>query len=774
MDKFSSSTEVLNECQNMLISQQKVMRNRALIQRLANGEAPFTDEERRAENIKTNANFLELTRIASNASNQLNNAFFKPAQFFQVTIDKGPIHKRSLWGASITKAINRELKKSRTYKYARESAHAQVVLHGPGPLIWKNRRSPCPSSAGIDDIIVPAGTENSMDNLDRFGIYTELTWSQLYDVACGKVVDPGWNKGYVKAILTTLYSKGVQPINQGNRWMFPEKIQEDIKEGSAFFASSSLPRLLAWNFFYRDDENGKWCRKMVVDFASVSGASTDAARFQNSNVEKSEDFLYESEDYADDWQEVIHWYIGNCSNYAPYRYYSTRSIGYLLYGVCAIQNKLRCRTMDHVFQSLLMLFRNISDDHREKLGMIDLNNFGVIPDGLSMVNANERHEVDWNLVVGQFNQNRQLMAESSQSFVPDMPGIGGKEMTATETLVRQNTSTNLTSAVLNQLADQSAFEYREISRRFCIKSNPDEMAVRFREAIQKEGVPLDMLDVEAWDIIPEMTVGGGNKAVELSVTQALMQEILPLADPDGQRIITRRRYLALTDNPDEAMEVIPEAPAPPSNDAQYAQQAFPVLMIGLPFIIQEGTNRVAYAGMLLNLLQIKYQQTAAIIGQPSGVPIAAEAIAGMFNVVQHVGEQIQMIARDDRRKEVAKQMMKMLKELMGTLQDLAKQVSEMAQQQSAQQGGVSPETQQKLAEKMMLAQADAQAKVTKSQQSGELKQIAFLEENARRNAMTEADAQRKLMMTQADITALNAKTIAEIMRPKPETTNKNE
>lgn len=745
----------------MLLAQQTASKNRALVQRLFNGDSVFTDEERRAENIKTNVNFLEGTRIASNARNQINNAFFKPSQYFTVQLDKGPIHKRSLWSHTITNAINKELKKCRSYKYAKDSAHAQVVLHGPGPLLWKDRRSPCPRSGAVDDVVVPSGTENSMDNLDRFGIYTELTWSQLYDISQGTNVDPGWNKDYVTAILTTLYKKGVQPIYQGNRWLFPEKIQEDIKEGSAFFAASSLPKLLAWNFFYRDEDNGKWVRKMVVDYASISA---DDSKWKNSKVEQSENFLYENETYADDWQEIIHWYIGNCSNYAPYRYYSTRSIGYLLYGVCSIQNKLRCRSMDHVFQSLLMLFKNVSDDQREKLGMIDLNNFGVIPDGLSMVTAGERHEVDWNLVMSQFQQNRQLMAESAQSFVPDMPGGPQREMTATETLVRQNTSINLTSAVLNELADQSAFEYREICRRFCIKSNPDPMAVRFREVLRKEGVPMEMLDIEAWDVIPEMTVGGGNKAVELSVTQALTQEIFPLVGPDAQRIILRRRYLALTDNPEEAMEVIPDAPEQSNNDIQYAQSAFSVLMLGMPFIVQEGVNPVAYTGMLLNMMQVKVQQTQAIISAPSGVPIAAESVAGLFNVAQHCQERIGVIAQDKSRQQVAKQMEKVLKELVKAMQEIGQQVMEMSQQQANAQGGISPETQQKLQEKMILAQAEAQAKVAKSALGNELKQASWMSENDRRNATAAAEIERKRVMTAAEVQALDFKTAGEINR----------
>ena len=51
----------------MLIAQQRVMNNRALINTLFNGDAPMSEDESRKQNFKTNVNFLEATRIGQNA-----------------------------------------------------------------------------------------------------------------------------------------------------------------------------------------------------------------------------------------------------------------------------------------------------------------------------------------------------------------------------------------------------------------------------------------------------------------------------------------------------------------------------------------------------------------------------------------------------------------------------------------------------------------------------------------------------------------------------------
>lgn len=713
----------------------------------------MSEEECRRQNARSNVNFLEATRIASNATSQINNSFFKGDRYFTIKLDKGPVRMRSQWSDQITKSINKQLKRSRNYKAARESSHAQVVLHGPGPIVWRTRKSVIPSTAGVEDILLPSGTLASMENLDYLSIYREMTWNQVFDAVGGQNVDPGWNKPYIKALQQTLYKTGLSPIFQGNRWLFPEKMAEDVKEGAAQAASSSMPKLMAYDFFFRNEKSDKWNRRMVLDYANLTASNIIG---EHADVVRNKGFLYEKDDYADDWGQIIHWYLGNCSNVAPYRYYSIRSIGYLLYGICHIQNKLRNKLYDHMFQSLLTWFHNISDEHREKLGMIDLQNFGVLPEGISMVGAQERHIVDWNLILMGLNQGRQLMAESSSSFLPDMQSqFSGKEMTATETLVRQNTSATLTSAVLNQLAEQSVYEAREICRRFCIKGNTDPMARKFSEDMQKALVPPEVLDVEAWEILPEMVVGGGNKAMELTATQALMQEIMPIATPEGQRVIARRRYAAITDNPEEAMLAFPEIPQIP-DEVQYAQIAFSVLMDGVPFTVKDGVNHMAYAAALLQISQNAFQQAAALLQQPNGISLAAAKVAGLFNVGMHLQGELQIVAQDKTRKEQVKMLATEIQKFMIGIQDLSKQLMAMEEQQSQQQG-MDPEVMQKIQEQQMMAQNKMQIEQQKAQLKMQHSDIKFLSENQRRDAQTAADIRRKEALTMADVAATHTK-----------------
>ena len=64
-------------------------RNRARINSVFNGDPPYTDAEARDNSIDTNVNFLEGTRIISQARQQFVNAFMKPSKYFSVRLDIG-------------------------------------------------------------------------------------------------------------------------------------------------------------------------------------------------------------------------------------------------------------------------------------------------------------------------------------------------------------------------------------------------------------------------------------------------------------------------------------------------------------------------------------------------------------------------------------------------------------------------------------------------------------------------------------------------------------
>lgn len=164
--KFSSPDKVWSVVDIMRRADFTRSYNRSLVNDLFNGLPPFSDDEAKKNNVVTNVNFLEGTKLAMDARRQYMNGFMKPGNFFSVQVDYGPAHKKDEWGRKITHCLNRLMKKSLAYYEVQRSTFAQVVLHGIGPKLWQDNERWCPYSVGIEDVKVPSGTLLSLENLD--------------------------------------------------------------------------------------------------------------------------------------------------------------------------------------------------------------------------------------------------------------------------------------------------------------------------------------------------------------------------------------------------------------------------------------------------------------------------------------------------------------------------------------------------------------------------------------------------------------------------------
>lgn len=767
---FKSAAAVQDVVQTLRLAQQPLQQNRTRINALMNGNPPLTEEERNANRNYTNVAWLEGPRIMHNARSQLDAALLKPGEFFRVTLDRGPRQARQAWGDIITEEINRLLKRSRNYKNKIKSTNAQVVLHGIGPSYWPSPYDPIPRELGVDDVFMPSTTLVSLRNMEFFPIYREWTYSELYEMTHGENKDAGWNMKMVDKLLEQLGEMMLQPTFSGMRWLQPEKLEEDLKENSGWFYSSAAPKIFAWDFYTRKDgEEDEWQRKIVLDMQQGQFSEEFAA-------DSEDEFLYDSArrknpSVASHHSEIAHWQFGNCSNVAPFRYNSVRSLGYLLYAVCRVQDMIRNRFADATFESLLTLFRNISDDDREKLEQVDLFNMGTVPDGLSFVTAGERHEVNENLVVALLSQNRQLMSESSASYLPDVERGGRKTPeTATAEMIRLNTSVALTSAMLNNVYDETEDEYREICRRFCIKNSKNKMVKDFQERAERRGVPKEMLDTEWWNVEPERVLGGGNQAMEVLQADRLMA-IRPNLDPQAQRTVDRIYVAANSGDADLANELVPPQPERQTPGTEWASIAFGSLMQSLPVQMPREVSPIEAIETWLALGAQVAQQLPAIAQAPEGDSMLAEKIAGLGFAMQQVMMLVQAIAQNQQEIPRAKRYQEVVEAIQEQVKPFIQELEKRAQEKAAmgQGPGIPPETQGKLAAMQIEAQARARLKEEDAAQKRQHKDASFYAELQRRNAQKAADLDEQAVQTQADLAQKDLETQSQIINESKKT-----
>lgn len=706
--------------------------NRARINSLFNGVPPYTQEEVEENNIGVNVNFLEATNVSHDARSQFASAFQKPGNYFKCTTDRGPTHKRQERSSIVTKEISRIMKRSIDYYEMMRSKFALLVLHGVGPAAWDNGDSWCPVPMGIEDLLVPSDTHLSFRNLPFFVKMRAFTAPELIKLTRGSKVDRAWNKPVVDACIKWVDTQSVNLLSSNfpDIWS-PEKMEERLKSDGGFYMGDRVPTINVFDFWYWSDAGNTqgWRRRMVLDtWSSPAGVDASSAPSARSTENKDLAFgkgewLYDSGDTvkAQSRESIFSCQFADLSAVAPFRYHSVRSLGFLLYAICHLQNRMRCRLTETTFEQLMMLFRVKSMDDVQRVLKIDLMNKGFIDDSVQFIPNDQRFQPNFQLAELGINQNADLIARHSSSFTATPQGNSEQEKTKFQVMTETQSTTALVSIALQQAYTYQTFEYREIFRRMCKKGSRDPDVLRFRAAVLRQGVPESYLTSEQWDIEPERVMGAGNKTLEMSIAQQLMQ-YRNLYDPEPQRQILRDVTMAITDDPARASALVPEKPIQVTDSVHDAQLAAGVLMQGLPVALKTGMNHIEYVDTLMATMAIIIQKT-----QQSGGNSDINTITGLQNMAQNISQHITVVAQDPEEKQRVKQWGDQLGKMMNLVKAMGQRLMEQMKQQSQQNGagGPDPETMVKIQGQVLQSKTKADlAKESHAQRTAQ-RQIQF-------------------------------------------------
>jgi hypothetical protein len=744
---FDVASAVDSVCYQIRVSDFPRSKNRARINNLFNGVPPFSDD---AQN-KINVNPLGGTIMAHDARAQFYGAFLRPALFFNAMTDDGPTHKRTSYNNVVTQEVNKKMKRSLPYFETFRSKFALNVLHGIGPTIWPDRERWAPKCYGIEDVGIPANTLLTMDNLPFFYVYRMFTLPELIKLTNRSNVDRGWNMPLVKRCIEWI-DKETSAL-MGTQWpeiWSPEKTQERQKGDGVFYSSDEVPTINVFDFYFWNDEKGQegWNRRMILDAWSEpqtsGGGVTMPANDAIKKVSKNQ-FLFNpgKRKYANKLSELISFQFADLSAVAPFRYHSVRSLGYLIYGVCHLQNRMFCRLNESAFEASLNYLRVNSPEDADRALKIDLINRGVIDKSIEFVPASERWQVNTELIEAAMGENRRIIESNSSGFTQQAAQQqGGDRKTKFQVMAEIQQTTALVQSAFNQAYRYQEEEYREIFRRFCRKDSDDIDVREFQAGCLRRGVPDKILhNPDSWEIQPTQVMGSGNKTMEMTIADQLMQ-MRNLYDPDAQREILREVTFAVTSDADKAERWVPEQPLKVTDSVHDAQLATGTLMQGLPVSIKTGMNHQEYVQTMLQNLQLLVQKD-----QQAGGTSTPEHIAGFQAIAQHIEQHLQILAQDKEMKAFVADAQKALAKLMNFVRAFAQRLQE-AQQKAQQQGqGIPPEAQAKIQATQLQAQTKAQL-ATKShgqktaqkqiafEQKQRQDQIAFEQEQARKNAET--------------------------------------
>lgn len=754
--------------------------NRSRVNSLFNGDPPYSPQQAKENNLSVNVNFLESTRLGSDARRQLYNLLNKTENFFNAKLDRGTKHKRGDWSHIITKELNKILKKSLPYYEALQSSFASLVLHGIGPSVWTDKQHWLPDEKGVEDILIPANALRSMRHLPFFAVYQPFTALQLYRLTHGPRRDPGWNMPLADRAIKWCDEQITKSSIPYSEIYSPEKMQERLKEDSGLYASDAVPTIDCWDFYFYNDEKkvSGWNRRIVIDAnwdIGAGGINYDRkpSMPDKNKIGTSGEFLYDSgsRKYAEKREQIIHFQFGDLSAVAPFRYHSVRSLGFLLFAVCHLQNRLRCKFNDALFEHMLQYFRVRNLDDYERSLKINLVDKGYVDETVQFIPPTERWAINPNLVQMGLTHNRELIGESASGYTQDHDyGKEQTERTATEVMAQVQSTAALVSSALAQAARFQEPQYQEIARRFCIKNSKDADVRKFRVNVLKQGVPEELLDTECWEIVSEKILGGGNKILETAIAEKLLGVSQSL-DPGPQRIVLRDYVLAVSDDPAKAEELVPYEPVAVTDTVHDAQLSAATLMMGLPVAVKTGINHIEAIQALMGSMTAVIQKA-----QANGGMATQDQIAGLQNIAQHISEHIQILARDKAQKERVKEFSDDLGKLMNFVKAFAQRLQQQMEAQAQQNGngGMDPKAVAKAQEISLMGElkrkntAESHAQRTAQRQAQAEMQI---ENEAKKQTLQQeaiiggarTDAEAKGIQTAANINDGRAKTAAEVV-----------
>lgn len=738
-DKVASIIQILKDAD----VQTGRAQNRALLVGLFNGDAPYTADEEKENNIQINVNWKEATMLLLQAREQYENAFLTTGNRFGIRLPDAPPSKQQEYAGALTRRANAVLNSSRAYLHTQRSKFGSVCLHGRGPQMWEDQYSPIPFFIGVEDLLIPTDTEITLDNLTHFAVRRRMTPGQLFRKTLGLPkgrVDPGWNLDAVKKILDQMKELNQNPSNL-NWSEHPEKLAELWKQNSLYYDSDSVPSVWFWDFYHQKEDEGKrcWYRKIILDNDCSPGRVSDA----NSPIV----FVYQSETpFADTLDQVLHIQVGDGNNKPPFLYHSVRGLGHLLYDVCHMQNRLRCQFLQKVFEDLLLLFRAKDPTDRSRLEKIYLGlNYGIMPEGLDFVKNDERYQVDKQLVEMALDSNKQLMGEAAASYRQDVDTSENKEMTAREFTGRMAAVTKLTASMLNLAYLQETYSYQEICRRLCIKNSPDFTARKFQQDCLNDGVPEKWLNSDLWEIEPERVLGSGNSQLEQFQAQSLMS-IRPILNPEAQQRVTHEYVFALTHDPKRAEYLAPLSGAPHITDTVHdTELVFGVLMGGRWVTPKPGLNPIEVVETMLAQMTAEVQRI-----QQSGGMGNPQQVQGLAACAKYLSAFMQMLAQDKTAKQRVKQYGDRLGQIMNLVKAFAQRQQEAMAKQRQGNGGMDPETAAKIQSDMALTKTKIATKNALERQKMAHKEIAFQADQRRKTAQTMSDLHQKGMHAAID------------------------
>ena len=584
--RIKRASDVVSQYQTLFSEDYVASRDRAVVQSMADRNAPYSDSVLRSLGITgiTNVNWGDLGMAQQEAEKPFNSILMSMSHFGIVPFKNGVLPDTEAEGKEmiVAEELHRMITKWRDFRFRwKMNAHFFTMwgvsfTYRDDNLDWRWKVS------SLQDVKIPRGTQASVNVVDRIFMKTDMTPSDLFskirDPEVGKLA--GWNPEQIRRSCVNAQPK---PLNTQS----PEEMQAMWKDNSVYSGNTNIVVQVVHGFVKEVDGS-------VSHYIADYMLNTDAA-----------EFIYEKKGEFANMSEFINAYLFGVGTNGDI--HSIRGNAFNLFPSASALNKLRCKLVDKANDEANTFLSTDNEDATIDNMITPRGPYFQLNTGVSFVERSTP-PVAGNLVPaidamqGVFRVQTSGMAPRSTSQTEQ------GQKTKYELQRKDEIDSSLTSDSMDMYLEAWGWDYREVVRRVI---NPDlqpehpggEEAFDFRLRCEQRGVPWELLQQLDFNNINLNTgIGRGSSAERRSVLANLNETIYGRLDPEGQQTLTRDSIAAQTDYRYALMLVPRQAGQRPPVDKQIANDENQILLLGGNAIVVNNQNHEVHVSTHLELL----------------------------------------------------------------------------------------------------------------------------------------------------------------------------
>lgn len=748
--RIKRASDVVTQYQTLFNEDYVASRDRAVVQSMADRNAPYSDTMLRALGITgiTNVNWGDLGMAQAEAEKPINSILNSLSHFGIVPFKHGVLTEpeKNEKEAVVAEELHRMITRWRDFRFRwKLNAHFFTMwgvsfTYRDDNLDWRWKVS------SLQDVKIPRGTQASINLVDRVFIKADMTPSDLY----AKIRDPeigraaGWNPEQIAKSCTNAQPK---PLNTQS----PEEMQAMWKDNAVYSGNTNIVVQVVHGFVQEVDGT---VSHYIADY--MLNSIGYVGNTSGSGGPEGAGFLYEKRSEFASMAEFINMYLFGVGTNGDL--HSIRGNGSNLFPAASAINKLLCKFVDKANDEANTFLQTENEDATIDNMIVPRGPYFQLTTGVTFAER-ATPPVAGNLVPA-ISALRDNFRAQSAGMAPRSTQQGQEAGTQTRyELQRQDElDSGLTSDVMDMYMDSWSWDYREIVRRVINPELQEEHpggkeAFEFRRRCEERGVGYDLLKQLDYDNITLNTgIGRGSSAERRTVLANLNQTIFGRLDPEGQQILTRDTIASQTDYR-YALALVPrQAGMRPPVDKQIANNENQLIKLGGAAVVEGNQNHIVHVGTHLELLQ-------AYDGMLANVQIElADAIPVMQKASEHCNEHMQYIDPASIPYRQYKQALQQLNEVitngakhLEADQRKAAKEAQMQQEQQPQQEETPPG---------VFGQAvDARARLANILEEGKTKLELKKAEADQKLLINDAMARQKIQHIEAERQARTAQTL---------------